>query len=85
VHFSPAHVVASWQVKDDEEGGKALFGAIPIRAEQIPPSVLAEVLGAMIKATHEIFGYVEIWESRKGLPPAEIRELGEKQSGQEAQ
>jgi hypothetical protein len=82
VHFSPAHVVASWQVKDDEEGGKALFGAIPIRAEQIPASALAEVLGAMIKATHEIFGYVEIWESRKGLPSGEMRELGEKESEQ---
>jgi hypothetical protein len=76
VHFSPAHVVASWQVKDNAKGGQALSGAIPIRAERIPVSMLKEVLGAMIKATEEIFGYVEAWESRKGLPLGEARELG---------
>ncbi len=84
VHFSPVHVVASWQVKDGEEGMKKLAGAIPIRAEQIPVSMLAEALGAMIKATEEIFGYVEIWESRKGLPPGEARNLGRRGSGEGA-
>lgn len=69
----------SWQVKaGDVEGAKTLFGATPIRPEQIPVSMLAEVLGAMIKATEEIFGYVEIWESRKGLPLGQARDLEKK-------
>lgn len=76
VHFSPAHVVANWQVEDDDEGGTNLSGAIPIQPERIPLSVLKEVLGAMIKATEEIFGYVEAWEARKGLPRGQARELG---------
>ncbi len=77
VHFSPAHVSVSWGIKDgEEEGAKALFGAIPTPAERIPVSMLLELLGAMIKATQEVFGYVEIWESRKGLPLGEARQLG---------
>lgn len=76
VHFSPAHVGASWGVKDGEKkDAKVLFGAIPTRAERIPVSMLLELVGAMTKATEEIFGYVEAWESRKGLPLGEIREL----------
>jgi hypothetical protein len=38
--------------------------------------MLKGVLGAMIKATEEIFGYVEAWEARKGLPLGQARELG---------
>ena len=79
VHFSPVHVVASWQVTE-EKGNAKLAGAIPIRAEQIPASMLTEALGAMIKATEEIFGYVEVWESRKGLPPGEVRDLERRDS-----
>jgi hypothetical protein len=81
VHFSPAHVLASWQVKGDQEGSKALSGAIPLQPEQIPTSMLAELIGAMIKGTREIFFYVEAWESRKGLPLGEMRELGAKEGG----
>ena len=74
VHFSPEHIVASLQV-EEKDGAKHISGGIPIRPEQIPAKPLAEVLGAMIKATEQIFGYVEAWESRKGLPLGEIREL----------
>jgi hypothetical protein len=80
IHLSPAHMYATWQVSDtepgtDEETYKTLLGAIPTRPEQIPLSALSEVLGAMIKATEEIFAYAEMWESRKGLPPGEIRDI----------
>ena len=77
VHFSPAHVVANWQVEGDGERGASLSGAIPIQPDRIPVSMLKEVLGAMIKATEEIFGYVEAWEARKGLPLGQARELGD--------
>jgi hypothetical protein len=72
VHFSPEHVRAAWQAKEDE-GGLTLSGGIPLRPEQIPASALRELLGAMIKATEELFGYAEIWESRKDLPPGQER------------
>jgi hypothetical protein len=80
VHFSPAHVYAASQVTDrseesDPEPDWWLSGAVPIRPEQIPLAALQELLGAMIKATEELFGYVEIWEARKGLPSGESREL----------
>jgi hypothetical protein len=67
VHFSPAHLRAVVQVTPDhsDESILKLFGAIPIRPEQIPLSALEELLGAMIKATSELFGYVEIWEDTK--------------------
>ncbi len=76
VHFSPAHVVANWQVDEDSERVANLSGGIPIQPDRIPVSMLQEVLGAMIKATEEIFGYVEAWEARKGLPLGQARELG---------
>jgi len=38
--------------------------------------MLAELIGAMVQATEEIFGYLEAWESRKGLPLGEMRDLG---------
>lgn len=72
VHLSPAHVVAALQVGEE---GTTISGGIPIRPEQIPVSMLQEVLGAMIRATEEIFGYVEVWESRKGLPPGKVRDI----------
>jgi hypothetical protein len=78
VHFSPVHVVATLQVTGDSEKGRTLSGGIPIRPEQIPVSMLKEVLGAMIRATEEIFGYVEAWESRKGLPSGEVRDITRK-------
>jgi hypothetical protein len=80
VHFSPEHVRASWRVNEDEDGGNDetglyLSGAVPLQPEQIPLSALQELLGAMTKATEELFGYVEVWESRKVLPPGEVRDF----------
>lgn len=83
VHFSPEHVRAAWRVTDDggdddAESGvdRRLTGAIPLQPDQIPLSALRELLGAMIQATEQLFGYSEVWESRKGLPPGEMRDLG---------
>lgn len=76
MHFSPEHVRATWRVSENDEGGLHVAGAVPLRPEQIPLSALRELLGAMTKATEELFGYVEIWESRKGLPPGQERQLG---------
>jgi hypothetical protein len=69
VHFSPAHLYAAWQLEDaaDERAVGRTVGGVPIRPNQIPLSALQELLGAMIQATEELFGYVEVWESRKGL------------------
>jgi hypothetical protein len=79
VHLSPAHMSAAWKLDDSEiEGEQAylsLLGAIPTPPERIPVSSLQEVIGAMIKATEEIFGYAEAWESRKGLPAGEMRDI----------
>jgi hypothetical protein len=36
-----------------------------------------ELVGAMIKATQELFSYSEAWESRNGMPLGEARALGE--------
>jgi hypothetical protein len=78
VHLSPAHVHAVVQVKDGESAkdGPTIFGAIPLRPDQIPLSALEELLGAMTKATEELFGYMESWESRKGPPLGQARKLG---------
>jgi len=79
VHFSPAHVRAAVQVTVNEEQnipGLGIFGAVPIRREEIPVTALQEVLAAMIKATSELFGYVEAWELRKGLPLGQTRAPG---------
>lgn len=75
VHFSPEHVRATWRVREDDSGGLRLSGGVPLRPEQIPLTALVELLGAMTRATEELFGYVETWESRKGLPPGEERQL----------
>ena len=79
VHLSPAHMFAAWQIEDIEVEGeqayKNLLGSIPSRPERIPVSSLSELIEAMIQATGEIFGYAELWESRKGLPPGEMRDI----------
>jgi hypothetical protein len=54
-----------------------IFGAVPLSPEQIPVEALQQLIGAMIKATEELFGYSEAWESRKGLPLGEARVLDE--------
>jgi hypothetical protein len=78
VHLSPFHARMSWTVDSgDEDGGPILKGHFPMRPDEIPPSALEELLGAMTQATEELFGYFEAWESRKGLPLGEMRSLGE--------
>lgn len=78
VHFSPAHVYAAVRLARDDDGEptNTLQIAIPLRPERIPLSALEELLGAMTKATEQVFGYMEIWEQRKGLPLGQVRELG---------
>ncbi len=68
IHFSPAHISAAVQVtpdNSDDESILKVFGGIPIRPEQIPLSALEELLGAMMRATGELFGYVQTWEDAK--------------------
>lgn len=77
IHLSPAHVFATWQLgetMEPDELGK-LVGGTPIRPEQIPLSALEELIGAITQATAELFGYVELWEARKGLPPNQMRDI----------
>jgi len=79
VHFSPAHFRVAVKVtvnEYDRDPGLGIFAAVPVRREQIPLSALEELLGAMIKATSELFGYVEAWELRKGLPLGQVRQPG---------
>ena len=77
VHFSPSHVHAALRFERDDEG-KATHSftiSIPLQPERIPVSALQELVGAMIKATEELFGYIEMWEQRKGLPLRQVRPL----------
>lgn len=80
VHLSPLHARMSWSIEEGEEAGeKVLQGRFPLQPHEIPVSALQELFGAMIQATEELFGYFEIWESRKGLPLGQARELGDNQ------
>jgi hypothetical protein len=78
VHFSPAHIYAAVRMKKDDEGHitDTITMTVPLPPERIPISALQELVGAMTKATEEIFAYIEMWEQRKGLPLGEIREIG---------
>jgi len=78
VHLSPVHLRAAWRLDDDPSSPGtlgALKGRIPIRPSDIPLRGLEELIGAMTQATEELFGYAEVWESRKGLPSGQAREL----------
>jgi len=68
VHLSVNHLRAGWQVTGDQFS----FG-LPLRPDIVPGKLWLELLEAMTKATEEFFGYVELWESRKGLPLGEAR------------
>jgi len=79
VHLSPEllHAVVQFEDRSDDEEELQLtagFG-IPIPRKRIPLRPLEELLGAMTQATEEIFGYIEVWESRKGLPLGQARDL----------
>ncbi len=65
VHFSPEHVRATWRVQPGGDGSGVLHGEIPLRAASIGSNPMEELVGAMTRATTELFGYVEIWEARK--------------------
>lgn len=77
VHLSPMHALMPWNLDGGEDGSASLQGMFPLRPEQIPRTALEELLGAMTKATEEVFGYLEAWEARKGLPLGKARTLGE--------
>ena len=68
VHFSPHHVHSAWQIE-----GAAVSGGVPMRPGVVPATLWLELLSAMVRATEEFFGYVELWESRKGLPLGQAR------------
>lgn len=68
VHLSINHLRATWQVTGDQ-----FSAGVPLRPDVIPGSLWLELLAAMIKATEQLFGYVEMWESRKGLPLGQAR------------
>jgi hypothetical protein len=76
VHFSPEHIRAAWRASEDES--REIHMGIPIPREHIPLSALSGLLGAITQATEELFGYLEIWESRKGLPSGETRDISSK-------
>ncbi len=78
VHLSPVHLYTSWKVTEEPDG-PMLSGWFPGHPHEIPVSALAELVGAMVQATEEVFGYIELWESRKGLPPGQTRALGDPQ------
>jgi len=71
-HFSPDHLRAAWRITEHEIELR-LEGGIPARPEMIGPAPMRELLLAIVRATEEIFSYVEAWESRKGLPLGESR------------
>ena len=69
---------ATWRISDEDEEGETagtISGGFPMRPEDIPPHLLEELLGAMTQATEELFGYAEVWESRKGPPAGQTRQL----------
>lgn len=72
VHLSPNHLRVAWQVIGNEMGA-----GVPLQPDLIPGRLWLELLEAMIKATEELFDYVEGWASRKGLPPGEARDWPE--------
>lgn len=78
VHLSRNHVGSAWQVDGDQ-----LSGGIPLSPDIIPSRLWLELLSAMTKATEEIFGYVELWESRKGLPLGQARGWSSLEGGSE--
>lgn len=75
VHLSSVHMFSTWRTGGGaEESSSGTFrAALPLPPDWAPARLWAELLDAMAQATREIFGYVESWESRKGLPPGEVR------------
>ncbi|MFI5040776.1 MAG: hypothetical protein ACHQNA_02830 [Acidimicrobiales bacterium] len=79
VHLSPLLARMGWHTESTDLGEHVLAGRFPLTPEDIPVSALEELLGAMTKATEELFGYFEVWEARKGLPLGQTRPLGDRE------
>jgi hypothetical protein len=80
VHLSPALLHSVVQFREDDgsdEPGYVVGVGIPVRRDRIPLRAHEELIVAMTKATEEVFGYIESWEARKGLPPGQTRNLGD--------
>lgn len=71
VHFSLNHMHATTQIVDNDH----FHMDVPLRADAISISLWQEIYGAAIKATEELFAYVEGWARRKGLPLGQVRTL----------
>ena len=65
VHLSERHIFNANRLSDTDDQPGSLIGRIPLPAEWIPVSFLAELLGAMREATLNLFGLFEIFESWK--------------------
>lgn len=70
VHLSERHVFNANRISDTGDGAANLIGRIPLPAEWIPVSFLAELLGAMREATLNLFGLLEVYEDWKLAHPA---------------
>jgi len=60
VHFSPVHLFLGTQASD----GK-LSGRLPLNPDVLPERLLSEVLGAMLQATQDLVGYLDMWAAHK--------------------
>lgn len=76
VHLSSVHIFSTWRTVEDSgaPGAGTIRAALPLPHDWAPARLWGELLDAMAQATNEIFGYVEVWESRKGLPLGQSRE-----------
>lgn len=72
VHLSDRHVFNATQLKEDED--RTIVGRLPLPIEDIPVRFLAEVLGAMYQATHDLFAWLEEWEEWKAEHATDARD-----------
>lgn len=68
IHLSLNYLQATWQIEGDQ-----ISAGVPLRPDVIPARLWVELLSAMAGATEGLFGYVEAWEARKGLPIGQVR------------
>lgn len=55
--------------------GDSLQIRVPLPRDLVPETLWLEILDAACRATEEFFGWVELWEANKGLPPGQTRDL----------
>ena len=77
VHLSPELVHSVFHIEDGDgdEPSRTIGFSIRIGRKRIPNEALQELLDLMTRATEHLFGYFEAWESRKGLPLGEMRDI----------